>query len=72
MLTIVDKKSIIVFVKGEEQMVAKIWKKLLFVILIVACLFNIVNKLVHKASLEQELQSSAEYIQEQRLEQGLE
>jgi len=70
-LTIVDKKSIIVFVKGEE-MVAKIWKKLLFVILIVACLFNIVNKLVHKASLEQELQSSAEYIQEQRLEQGLE
>ena len=51
-------------------MVAKIWKKLLFAILIVACLFNIVNKLVHKASLEQELQSSAEYIQEQQLEEG--
>ena len=51
-------------------MVAKIWKKLLFVILIVACLFNIVNNLVHKASLEQELQSSAEYIQQQQLEAG--
>ena len=49
-------------------MIAKIWKKLLFAILIVACLFNIVNKLVHKASLEQELQSSAQYIQEQRAE----
>lgn len=52
-------------------MVAKIWKKVLFVILIIACLFNIVNKLVHKASLEQELQSSADYIREQRLEEGI-
>ena len=49
-------------------MVAKIWKKVLFVILIIACLFNVVNKLVHKASLEQELQSSAEYIQQQQAE----
>ncbi len=52
-------------------MVAKLWKKLLFVILIVACLFNVVNKLVHKASLEQELQSSADYIQEKKLEEGI-
>ena len=52
-------------------MVAKLWKKVLFVILIIACLFNIVNKLVHKASLEQELQSSAEYIQEQKLKEGI-
>ena len=52
-------------------MIAKIWKKVLFVILIVACLFNIVNKLVHKASLEQELQSSTEYIQEQQLQEGV-
>ena len=50
-------------------MVAKIWKKVLFIILIIACLFNIVNKLVHKASLEQELQSSAEYIQEKKAEE---
>lgn len=52
-------------------MVAKIWKKLLFAILIVACLFNIVNKLVHKASLEQELKSSAQYIQEKQLENSI-
>mgnify|MGYP000038905459 FL=1 len=52
-------------------MVAKIWKKLLFAILIVACLFNIVNKLVHKASLEQELESSAQYIQEKQLENSI-
>lgn len=52
-------------------MVAKLWKKVLFIILIVACLFNVVNKLVHKASLEQELQSSADYIQEKKLEEGI-
>lgn len=52
-------------------MIAKVWKKVLFVILIVACLFNVVNKLVHKASLEQELQSSAQYIQEKKLEEGI-
>ena len=52
-------------------MVAKIWKKVLFVILIIACLFNIVNKLVHKASLEQELESSAQYIQEKQLENSI-
>lgn len=49
-------------------MVAKVWKKVLFIILVVACLFNIVNKLVHKSSLEQELQSSAEYIEQQKEE----
>lgn len=45
-------------------MIAKIWKKALLFILIVACLFNVVNKLVHKASLERELESSAQYVQE--------
>lgn len=50
-------------------MIAKIWKKVLFIILIIACLFNIVNKLVHKSSLDQELKSSAEYIEQQKEEQ---
>lgn len=45
-------------------MVAKIWKKLLLFILIIACLFNVVNKLVHKASMEQEVKSSIEYMKE--------
>ena len=42
-------------------MVAKIWKKLLLIILIVACLFNVLLKLVNKLSLEEELRQSAEY-----------
>lgn len=46
-------------------MIAKIWKKILLFILIIACLFNVINKLVHKASMEQEVKASAEYIQEQ-------
>ena len=46
-------------------MVAKIWKKLLFFILIVACLFNIVTKLVKKVPYIKELQSSAQYLYNQ-------
>ena len=33
---------------------AKIWKKLLLVILIVACLFNVVSKIVKRYSLKEE------------------
>ena len=43
-------------------MLAKIWRKLLMFILIVACLFNVVNKLVKKSTLKDELLSSARYI----------
>ena len=43
---------------------AKIWKKLLMEILIIACLFNIVNKIVKKYSLKQEVESSIEYMQQ--------
>ncbi len=46
-------------------MIAKIWKKVLLFVLIIACLFNIVNKLVHKASMEDEIRASAEYVQRQ-------
>ncbi len=46
-------------------MIAKIWKKLLLFVLIVACLFNIISKLVTKVSLKQELESSARYMYEQ-------
>ena len=49
-------------------MVAKIWKKLLLFILLIACLFNVVIKIVTKNSLERELQSSAEYVKEQQIE----
>ena len=47
-------------------MLAKIWKKLLMFILIVACLFNVVTKLVKNSSFEDELLSSAQYIQDQQ------
>lgn len=49
-------------------MVAKIWKKVLFFILIIACLFNIVNKLVHKSSMKQEVGASVEYIKQKEIE----
>ena len=44
-------------------MIAKYWKKIGLLILIIACLFNIVTKLVQKTSLVSELQSSVQYIQ---------
>ena len=40
----------------------KLWKKILFIILIVACLFNIVSKIVKKNSLQLELQSTVNYL----------
>ena len=40
----------------------KIWKRLLLVILIVACLFNVVTKLVRRYPLKEELKASAEYV----------
>ncbi len=40
----------------------KVWKKLLFIILIIACLFNIVTKLVKRNSLQDELQATFEYL----------
>jgi hypothetical protein len=44
-------------------MLAKIWKKLLMFILIIACLFNVVTKLVKKSSLNDELNASATYVE---------
>ena len=43
---------------------AKIWKKLLLVILIVACLFNVVSKIVKRYSLKEEMKSSIQYMEE--------
>ena len=48
---------------------SKIWKKLLMVILIVACLFNIVTKLVKRYSLNEELQSVAQYLEDKKGEE---
>lgn len=46
-------------------MLAKTWKKILLFVLIIACLFNVINKLVHKSSMEQEVKASVQYMKEQ-------
>lgn len=43
-------------------MIAKYWKKIGLIILIIACLFNIVSKLVKKLSLEEQLIQTAQYV----------
>ena len=44
-------------------MLAKYWKKIGLLILIIACVFNVMSKLVHKLSLNTEMISSAIYVQ---------
>lgn len=43
-------------------MLAKYWKKIGLLILIVACIFNVMSKLVGKLSLNKEMISSAIYV----------
>lgn len=43
-------------------MLKRYWKKIGMLILIIACVFNIMNKLVHKLSLNGEMLQSAQYI----------
>ena len=50
-------------------MLAKYWKKIGFFILIVACIFNIMTKCIHKLSLKKELETSATYVNQQEQEQ---
>ena len=46
-------------------MIAKYWKKIGMLILIVACVFNVMSKLVNKISLNKEMIYSAMYMQQQ-------
>ena len=46
-------------------MLAKYWKKIGFFILIIACIFNIMVKLVNKVSINTELKESTEYVKQQ-------
>ena len=41
---------------------SKVWKRILLAILIIACLFNIVSKLVRRYPLKEELKASAQYV----------
>lgn len=49
-------------------MAAKIWKKVGLFILIVACLFNIIIKIVNKIPFVEELKTSAQYVLQQNNE----
>jgi len=46
-------------------MIAKYWKKIGMLILIIACLFNIVSKIVAKIPYINQLTQSAQYVSEQ-------
>lgn len=43
-------------------MLGKIWKKVLMLVLIIACLWSITSKLVQRESLKNQLESTVEYI----------
>ena len=43
-------------------MLAKNWKRILLIVLIIACLTNVLIKVVCKNSLQDELQSAVDYI----------
>ena len=46
------------------EFLAKYWKKIGMLIVIIACLFNIVAKLVQKVPYMEQLQESAQYMSE--------
>ena len=50
-------------------MLARFWKKIGLFILIVACIFNIMNKFINKLSLKDELESSATYVYQENQEE---
>ncbi len=50
-------------------MLSKYWKRIGMVILIIACVFNIMGKLVNKLSLNKEMLYSAQYMQQEEKNQ---
>lgn len=51
-------------------MLAKNWKKIGMLILIIACIFNVMGKLISKLSLDKEMLSSAQYIYDEKKEKN--
>ena len=47
-------------------MLGKVWKKVLLVVLIVACLFDITLKIVKRNSFKNEVQSTVEYFNDEK------
>lgn len=52
--------------KEKREMLKRNWKRIGMIILIVACIFNVMGKLIHKLSLNKEMLYSAEYMQEEQ------
>lgn len=50
-------------------MIAKYWKKICLIIVALACLFNVVIKIVSKTSMRDELEASALYVQLQQYDE---
>ena len=51
-------------------MLAKLWKKIGMLILIIACVFNVMSKLVNKLSINKEMIYSAEYMSDNNNEEN--
>ncbi len=49
-------------------MIAKYWKKIGLIILMFACLFNVVSKLVKRTTIKEQLVQTAEYVLKQEKE----
>jgi len=47
-------------------MLKRNWKRIGMLILIIACIFNVMGKLIHKLSLNKEMLYSAEYMYEKQ------
>lgn len=50
-------------------MLKRNWKRIGMMILIIACIFNVMGKLVNKLSLNKEMLYSAEYMQKEQQNQ---
>ena len=63
-LTFYKKDSIIklYYFERGDLMLKRYWKKIGMLILIIACVFNVMSKLVNKLSLNKEMLQSAQYI----------
>ncbi len=47
-------------------MLKRYWKRIGMIILIVACIFNVMGKLIHKLSLNKEMLYSAQYMNDEQ------
>lgn len=43
-------------------MISKYWKKIGLIVLVIACLFNIVSKIVKRTPLKEQLIQTAQYV----------